>query len=497
MPAGHPLSIRRPGGVYAEETEKRLDVPARDPEVPERHPGTGRGHVRGVAEGAPDARLRRRGLRQDPHGDGVPRPGRRLRGAGRLPRLRGEKQDLIENFASLGFDLASLIRRKKLVIDYVYIERSEIEETGEYDLEGLFLRLEHAIDSIGAKRVVLDTIEALFSGFSNESILRAELRRLFRWLKDKKVTAIVTGEKGEALLTKHGLEEYVADCVIYLDHRVTEQLATRRMKIIKYRGSKHGTNEFPFLIGETGISVFPITSLLLSGAASSARLSSGIPALDEMLGGRGYYRGGTILVSGSAGSGKTSFGAQLADSICRGGGRALYFAFEESESQLARNMMSIGIDLKKWIDKGLLKVIANRGTLCGLEMHLVMAHREVNAFKPSVVVIDPITSLIGGGRVDETKAMMARLLDFLKTEGITVLATDLTTGAGEETEVGISSLSDTWIRLTMETRGHARERRITILKSRGMAHAHDTRDLVISDTGLDIGRIVAPVEEGR
>lgn len=408
-----------------------------------------------------------------------------------------KEKDLLENFASLGFDLASLIRRKKLVIDYVYIERSEIEETGEYDLEGLFLRLENAIDSIGAKRVVLDTIEALFSGFSNESILRAELRRLFRWLKDKGVTAIVTGEKGEALLTKHGLEEYVADCVIYLDHRVTEQLATRRLKIIKYRGSRHGTNEFPFIIGETGISVFPITSLLLTSVASRERISSGIPSLDEMFGGRGYYRGSTILVSGTAGSGKTSFGAQFADSVCRRGGKAIYLAFEESGDQLVRNMKSIGMDLGAWIDRGLLKVIANRGTLCGLEMHLVMAHREVGTFKPSVVVIDPVTSLIGAGRVDEAKAMMARLLDFLKTEGITVLATDLATDAGEETEIGISSLSDTWIRLTMEAHGHARERRITILKSRGMAHAHDTRDLIISDTGLDIGRMAGAGKEGR
>ena len=399
-----------------------------------------------------------------------------------------KERDLVENFASLGFNLASLIKNKKLVIDYVYLERSEIEETGEYDLEGLFVRLENAIDSIGAKRIVLDTIEALFAGFSNDSILRAELRRLFRWIKDKGVTAIITGEKGESLLTKHGLEEYVADCVIFLDHRVIDQIATRRLKIIKYRGSKHGTNEFPFLIGEKGISVFPMTSLLLENTVSSRRISSGIESLDTMFGGKGYYQGSAILVSGSAGSGKTSFGAQFVNSVCQNGKRALYFAFEESEGQLSRNMKSIGIDLKKWIDKGLLKISANRATLCGLEMHLVMAHNAVREFKPAVVVIDPITTLIGAGMEDEAKTMVSRLLDFLKNEGITVLATDLNLMAdkGDATEIGISSLCDTWMKLSMETHDYKRMRRISIIKSRGMKHAHDTRDLIISDKGLEI-----------
>ena len=408
-----------------------------------------------------------------------------------------KEKDLVENFSSLGFDLKSLVKHKKLVIDYVYIERSEIEETGEYDLDGLFVRLASAIDLIGAKRVVLDTIEALFSGFSNESILRAELRRLFRWLKDKGVTAVITGEKGELLLTKHGLEEYVADCVIFLDHRVTEQIATRRLKIIKYRGSKHGTNEFPFLIGDNGISVFPMTSLLLSSTVSSERISSGIKSLDVMFGNKGYYRGSAILVSGSAGSGKTSFGAQFVDSVCRTGQRALYFAFEESEGQLSRNMKSIDINLKKWIDKGLLKIAANRATLCGLEMHLVMAHKAVKEFKPTVVVIDPLTTMIGSGIASEAKAMIARLLDFLKNEGITVLATDLTLigGKGEETEIGVSSLCDTWMRLSMESQGYKRMRRITIIKSRGMNHTHETKDLIITNNGLEI-KDIPGVREG-
>jgi circadian clock protein KaiC len=411
--------------------------------------------------------------------------------AGVFMSFEEKEKDLIENFTSLGFDLIALIKHKKLVIDYVYIERSEIEESGDYDLEGLFVRLSSAIDSIGAKRVVLDTIEALFSGFTNVSILRAELRRLFRWLKDKGVTAIITGEKGEMLLTKHGLEEYVADCVISLDHRVNEQIATRRLKIIKYRGSKHGTNEFPFLIGDNGISVFPMTSLLLSNKVSSERISSGIKSLDEMLGGKGYYVGSTVFVSGTSGSGKTSFGAQFVDSVCRNGQRALYFAFEESEGQLIRNMKSIGINLENWMDKKLMKIAANRATLCGLEMHLVMAHNAVNEFKPSVVVIDPITTLAGSGVEDEAKSMMARLLDFLKNKGITILATDfaIIDYKGESGEIGVSSLCDTWISLSMENQGYKRMRRLTILKSRGMKHDHETKDLIISDEGFEIKNI--------
>lgn len=410
-----------------------------------------------------------------------------------------KEKDLSDNFASLGFGVSSLVKQKKLVVDYVYIERSEIEETGEYDLEGLFVRLAGAIDSIGAKRVVLDTIEALFSGFSNESILRAELRRLFRWLKDRKVTTIITGEKSGALLTKHGLEEYVADCVIFLDHRVNEQIATRRLKIIKYRGSRHGTNEVPFLIGEKGISVFPMTSLLLSSTVSAERISSGIKSLDAMLDDKGYYRRSSILVSGSAGSGKTSFGAQFIDSVCQRGERALFFAFEESEGQLVRNMQSIGINLKRWVDKGLLKIVANRATLCGLEMHLVMAHTVVKEFKPAVVVIDPITTLIGAGIADEAKAMLARLLDFLKNEGVTVLATDLNivTDKDDATEIGISSLCDTWIRLLMESRGHQRIRRITIIKSRGMKHSQEEKNLEITDKGLEIKEIPGVREDAR
>lgn len=402
-----------------------------------------------------------------------------------------KEQDLVANFASLGFDIPALLKKKKLVIDYVHIDRSEIEETGEYDLEGLFIRLASAIDSVGAKRVVLDTIEALFSGFSNESILRAELRRLFRWLKEKGVTAVVTGEKGETLLTKHGLEEYVADCVISLDHRVRDQVATRRLKIIKYRGSRHGTNEFPFLIGGDGISVFPISSLLLTGTAHSERVSSGIPELDEMLDNKGFYQGSAILISGSSGSGKTSIGAEFVNAACGRGARALFFSFEESPGQIIRNMNSIGMNLKKWVDQGLLKFSANKGTLCGLEMHLVMAHDIINEFKPKVVVMDPISDLMSSGTLEEAKIMLVRLLDFLKNEGITVLVTDLAmTGAkGDQTEIGISSLCDAWIRLSMEDTDNARRRRINILKARGIKHGHEKMDLVMTNKGLAIKAI--------
>jgi len=397
------------------------------------------------------------------------------------------EKDLSENFASLGFDINSLIKRKKLFVDYVHIEPGENLAAGAYDLEGLFLRLGAAVDAVGAKRVALDTIEALFSGFKDEALLRAELRRLFNWLKDRGLTAIVTGEKGEKLLTRNGLEEYVADCVIYLDHRTTEQVATRRLKIIKYRGSMHGTNEFPFLLTSEGLSIFPMTSMGLTSGVSSRRLSSGIAGLDKMLGGKGYYEGNTILVSGSSGSGKTSFGAHLADSVCRAGRRALYLSFEESEPQLARNMRSIGLDLKKWQDKGLLKVVSNRASLCNLELHLVMAHKAVKDFKPDLVVIDPISTLSAHGDAYGAKEMLARLLDSLKNMGITVLATDLTVknDSVETTAVGISSLCDTWIKLSMEQQGHGRARRLTIVKSRGMAHDYTAKELLMTGKGLE------------
>jgi circadian clock protein KaiC len=395
-------------------------------------------------------------------------------------------EELAANVASLGMDVKKLIRQKKLFIDYVHIERSEIEETGEYDLEGLFVRLGNMIDSIGAKRVVLDTVEALFAGLPNEAILRAELRRLFRWLKAKKVTAIITGEQGDKHLTRHGLEEYVSDCVIFLDHRLINQVATRRLRVIKYRGSKHGTNEYTTLIDETGLSVMPISSLGLTYPVSAARVSTGIDRLDTMFSGKGYYCGTSVLVSGTAGSGKTSLAAAFANSICGKGEKCLYLSFEESPDQIIRNMGSIGFDLGKWVKKGLLKFRSVRPTMFGLETHLVSIHKLVEDFKPAAVVVDPVTNLSSVGDTDEIKVMMMRVIDFLKNKQITAVFTSLTTDGSdfEQSEIGISSLMDTWILLrNIETDGE-RNRLLYILKSRGMSHSNQVREFILSDNGI-------------
>jgi circadian clock protein KaiC len=400
-------------------------------------------------------------------------------------------KDLTANVRSLGFDLDQLVARKKIVLDHVHIERSEIEETGEYDLEGLFIRLGHAIDSIGAKRVVLDTVEALFAGLPNHAILRAELRRLFRWLKNRGMTAIITGEKGEASITRYGLEEYVADCVIMLDQRVHEQISTRRLRVLKYRGSAHGTNEYPFLIGERGLSVLPITSLRLDHAAAAQRIPTGIPRLDEMLGGKGVYRGSSVLVSGSPGTGKSSIGAKFIDAACRRGERALLLAYEESSAQILRNMRSIGIHLEQWVKKGLLQIHSSRPTLHGMEQHLVMMHDIVRAFNPGVVVVDPISNLTLDRNEAEVKPTLMRLIDFLKQQQITTLFTSLTTGgnatdAPEDSQVGVSSLMDTWLLLRNVEFNGERNRTIYVLKSRGMAHSNQVREFVLSNAGLDL-----------
>jgi len=395
-------------------------------------------------------------------------------------------EDLAQNVASLGFDLQDLAARKKLFLDYVHVERIEIQETGEYDLEGLFIRLQHAIDSVGAKRVVLDTLEALFSGFSNQGILRAELRRLFRWLKDRNMTTVITAERGDGALTRYGLEEYVSDCVIVLDHRVAGQLSTRRLRIVKYRGSVHGTNEYPFLIDEHGISVLPITSFGLNYRASTQRISSGIPDLDDLLEGKGYYRGSTVLVSGTAGSGKTSIASHFAEAACRRQERALYLSFEESVAQLARNMRSIGVDLEPWVKKGLLQFHGIRPTEHGLEMHLARLHKMVDQFKPRVVVVDPITNLISGDGDREIQSMLMRLIDFLKANQITAVFTSLTASGkhAEQSEVGISSLIDTWIVLRELEENGERNRGLYVVKSRGMAHSNQVREFLLTDRGV-------------
>ena len=397
-------------------------------------------------------------------------------------------KDLTQNVASLGFDLRDLVERKMIVLDYVFIEPGETEESGEYDLEGLFIRLGHAIDSIAAKRVVLDTIESLFSGMPNHLILRAELRRLFRWLKDKGVTAIITGERGEGTLTRQGLEEYVSDCVIVLDHRVDDQISSRRLRVVKYRGSTHGTNEYPFLIDEDGISVLPVTSLGLQGIASNERISSGIPRLDVMLGGAGYYRGSAVLVSGTAGTGKSSVAVLFAVAACQRGERALYFSFEESPSQIIRNMRSIGIDLEPWVQKGLLQFQANRPTFAGLEMHVLTVSKAVKTFKPQVVIFDPFTSFITGTNENEVKMMAMRLLDLMKVNKCTSLFTSLILGgsASDQSQINIASLMDTWLWLDDLEIGGERNRGVYILKSRGMAHTNQIREFLLTDHGVEL-----------
>lgn len=396
--------------------------------------------------------------------------------------------DLTKNVRSLGFDLDDLVAQGKLAVDYVHVERSEIEETGEYDLEALFIRLGHAIDSIGAKRVVLDTLETLFGGLSNEAILRAELRRLFRWLKDKGVTAIITAERGAGSLTRHGLEEYVSDCVVMLDHRVHEQVATRRLRVVKYRGSNHGTNEYPFLIDDGGVDVLPITSIGLTHSAGDERVSTGLRSLDAMLGAKGFYRGSSVLVSGTAGAGKSSVAATFVDAACKRGEKAIYFAFEESPSQIARNMRSIGIDLEAHARRGLLHFRAARPTLHGLETHLATMYKVVRDLRPQTVVVDPINNFISVGTYEEIQVMLMRLVDFLKANQVTGLFTSLTHGgsATEKTDVAVSSLIDTWLLLKATEVNGERNRVLYLLKSRGMAHSNQVREFLLTDRGIEL-----------
>jgi circadian clock protein KaiC len=395
--------------------------------------------------------------------------------------------ELAQNVRSLGFDLQELERKGKLHIEQVTVNPGEIQETGDYDLEALFIRLGFAIDSVKAKRVVLDTIETLFGGFSNQTILRAELQRLFRWLKDKGVTAVITGERGQGQLTRQGLEEYVSDCVILLDHRVEDQVSTRRLRIVKYRGSTHGSNEYPFLIDERGIDVLPVTSVRLDHEVSDERVTTGVPRLDNMLGG-GVHRGSTVLVTGTAGTGKSSLSASFAKASCERGEKALYFAFEESPSQIMRNMRSIGIDLAPYVKKGLLKFIATRSVLNGLETHLATFHKGVQSFEPRMVILDPISDFESVGSIRDVKAMLTRLVDYLKSQQITAVLTNLMTGghSQEATEVGISSVVDTWLLLRDIEIGGERNRGMYILKSRGTAHSNQIREYLLSDRGINL-----------
>jgi len=407
---------------------------------------------------------------------------------GVLMAFEETEAELKANVTSLGFDLAGLVRRKKIVIDHVHIEPGEFHESGEYDLEGLFVRLNHAIDSVGAKRVVLDTLEALFAGLRNEAILRAELRRLFRWLKVKGVTVVITAERGREQLTRNGLEEYVSDCVILLDHRVNEQIATRHLRVVKYRGALHGTNEFPFLIGAEGLSVLPITSLALNHQVSNERIATGIPKLDAMLGGQGFFRGSSILLTGTPGTGKTIIAANFAQAACRRGERVLFFSFEESPNQIMRNMHSIGLRLGPLVNSGLLRFHSARPSLYGLEMHLTTIFKEITEFQPAVVIMDPITSLMDAGTASEGKGMVTRLIDYLKAGQVTSLFTSLTQGghALQQSEAAMSSLMDSWLLLQDFEGNGERNRVLYVLKARGMAHSNQIREFLISDRGVDL-----------
>lgn len=394
--------------------------------------------------------------------------------------------DIADNVASLGFAIDELIAAKQIHIEHIAIAPAELAEIGDYDLEGLFLRLELAVAEIGAKRIVLDTIETLFSSFQNPAILRAEIRRLFDWLKERDLTAVITGERGDGSLTRQGLEEYVSDCVILLDHRVHNQISTRRLRVVKYRGSAHGTNEYPFLIDKEGFSVLPVSALGLNHKVFDTQVSSGIADLDAMLAQGGFHRGSSVLVSGVAGSGKSSVAAHFADAACRRGERALYFSFEESAAQTVRNMTSVGLDLGKWIETGKLKYVAARPTFYSLEMHLAVMLREVARFQPELVVLDPISAFIGLGERLEIQAMLLRTVDYLKTHGITAVFTHLTHNQeGEtETDAGLSSLMDAWILLLNREFGGEFNRELYLLKARGMAHSNQVREFVMSGDGI-------------
>lgn len=398
------------------------------------------------------------------------------------------EEDLAKNVASLGFDLNELQRRKLLSVDHIRVERQEIEENGEYDLEGLFIRLALALDSVKAKRLVIDTLETVFGGMSNHGLLRSELKRLFNWLKERGVTTIITAERGDGLLTRHGLEEYVSDCVVLLDHRVNDQISTRRLRVVKYRGSTHGSNEYPFLIDRDGLTVVPITASNLDYESSDERITTGVPGLDQMLGGQGYFRGSTVLVSGTAGSGKSSLAAHLARATCARGERCLYVSYEESPQQIIRNMASIGLELRKDVSAGLLRLSSHRPTSLGLEGHLAVLHKLTSDFAPTTVVVDPVGTMSSAGAMYDAHLMLVRMIDFFKARGITVLLTSLTHGgeAMEATDIAVSSLVDTWLLVKSVELNGERSRLLYVLKSRGMAHSNQVREFLITSRGVDL-----------
>lgn len=408
-------------------------------------------------------------------------------------------KDLVANVASLGFDIEALEASGKLRVDHVVVNREEIEATGEFDLDGLFVRLEHAIRSIGAKRVALDTVESLFSGLPNPLIVRAELRRLFFWLKARGVTTVITAERGEKGLTRDGLEEYVSDCVILLDQRLLDEIATRRIRIVKYRGSSHGTNEFPFVIDEKGFSVVPITGSHLDRKAPHERLSTGVPGLDALVGGKGYYRGSGILVSGTAGTGKSTMAAHFLDAACARGERAIYFSFEEAPAVLLRDLRAVGIDLARWVEKGALRFTSTRVTTEGLETHVAKMVRAVREFGATIAVIDPISAFDTLVHPREARNMVTLLADAFRVEGVTIMMTYLTTGghAQEATTMGISSAMDAWITLRDEERDGERHRALCVLKTRGLKNSRRITPYEIGRRGIEIASAPPRGREGR
>jgi circadian clock protein KaiC len=399
-------------------------------------------------------------------------------------------EELTTNVASLGWDLQALCQEGLLAVDHVRVEREHIDQTGDYDLEALFIRLGFAIDQIGAKRVVLDTLEVLFSALNDTATLRAELRRLFTWLKEKGVTAIVTAERGEGTLTRHGLEEYVSDCVIALDHRVEDQIAVRRIRVVKLRGSEHGTNEYPFVIGQSGFSVVPVTAFALEHSASADVVSTGIKDLDSMIAKGGWYRGSTTMISGESGTGKTTFAAHFVDAACRRDERALFLAFEESEAQIVRNMASVGLNLGRWIKQRKLRIHSSRPTQNGLESHLTQLYQEVERHRPDVVVIDPVTDFTALGTSLDVKSMLMRIVDYLKTNEITGVFTSLMHDRGIVDDPTISSLIDNWVQLRSLELDAQRNRGIYVQKARGMAHSNEIREFVLTDKGIKMLEVV-------
>lgn len=409
---------------------------------------------------------------------------------GVLMSFEETEDDVYKDVAAINMDLQGLVLRKKILFEHIVLERKDIRET-DFNLEGIFVRLEDAIDSIGAKRVVLDSLESVFAGLTDFGILRLEIKRLFRWLKVKQVTAIVTGEPGKnGSFTRHGLEEYISDCIILLDNRVRDQIATRRIRVIKYRGSSHGTSEYPFVIDNEGLSVIPITSAGLEQPGTKEKVTTGIPSLDKLFRGRsGYTKGSTILVSGTAGSGKTSFAAAFALESCKRGESCFYLSYEESAGQLIQNLRSIGIDLEPWVKKGLLKIVALRPSVLGLEMHLLNVYKLVDSFKPKAVVVDPLTSLIGEGDKREVESMFTRMIDLFKSRSITTFFTSLVSSTFQSNtsgEIGVSSLIDTWIvvRMVEDDKDRKRTRELFIVKSRGTDHDSDVHKFILSDGGI-------------